>query len=546
MLPTSRSSLGLRLAVVLAALSLAGGLSGCGGGGGSPGFIDPSDPVGTCGGGGGPPVTITGRVLYERLVLSAAGLGPATETRPARHVDVEVRSAASGSCYGRTSTNALGDYTLTVQPPEGAAVEVVAFSRTLEAPGHDIVIHDALPPFSNTHSETNVFRHASAAFVAASTTVNFTVPYRRGALDRPSVGFGLLDIFVTCWDTLAAANATPPERAHGYTRVGNNGSLGTSYYNQATRSVAILGGASGLVDDSDTDYFDDGVAAHEFHHFVDSVISYSMSRGGAHGGELLEPNFAWSEGAATGFACLMLGTPAYIDTSKTDSTKSGTIVFNTSAENTISPDPAGIGDEFSVAEVVWDLGDGANDADTDGINASLTDLYAALKSFDPMVDGPYLGLFLQRVEAISGAVSQSAMTDFLVNGPENQQVSYPPAGEDIWPKPITLGGSGSGTLTGLVPNPSRALAASHWYQFTLAGPAVVQIRLMITPIAGSPNNLDIVLAANQLINYPIASSKNFGDSSEIINASLGAGTYILRVEANSIGGNHASYDLTID
>jgi len=495
-------------------------------------------------------VTISGVVSYERLVLTLGGLGPAAETRLARHVDVEIRSASSGACYGRGSTDAGGSYSLTVMPPAGESIEVVAFSRTLEAPNHDIFVHEALPPFSNTHAETNVFSYASAPFTATSQVINFRVPYYSGPANRPAIGFGLLDILVTCWDGLMAANAKPPERAHAYTLLGNNASLqNTSFYDHSVRSMALLGGAAGLPDDSDTDYFDDGVVAHEFMHFVDKLISHSMSRGGPHSGSLIEPNFSWGEGMATGFGCLLMGSPHYMDSRRTDASKPQTIAFYTNAENSLSVDPPGIGGEFTVAEVVWDCGDGALDADTDGINAPMSELFTALKSFDPATDGPYIGLFLTRLVAAAASMSTPGMADFLVNGPEDQQISFPPVGDDVWPKPITVGGvTAAGELTSVGdPFPCRGLFSSHWYQFTLAAPAVVSINLTVIGLPGTADNLDMYLSSNLNVNLTAASSTNAGDADESITVSLGAGTFILRVEAQCGGaGDRAQYVLEID
>ena len=101
------------------------GLTACGSSGGGDGL--PAGPsvtscggaFGPCGGGTGPAITIQGRILYERLIASAAGLGPGTETRPARYIDVEVRSAGGSTCFGRASTDANGDYALIVTPDAG-------------------------------------------------------------------------------------------------------------------------------------------------------------------------------------------------------------------------------------------------------------------------------------------------------------------------------------------------------------------------------------------------------------------------------------------
>ena len=302
--------------------------AGCGGGGGT--APQPPPTAGICGSGGGPLITVSGTILYERLVLSTAGLGPARQNRPARFVDVEVRAAGGGACYGRTSTNAAGGYSLVVDPPAGSSVEVTVFSRMLADPSRNLTAHDAIAPTFNAHSELNVFFYASGSFSAASQVVDFTVPYTACPPNRPSIGFGLLDTAITCWDRAAAASGTSLEAVHLYTRTGNNALLGNvSFYSHTARAISLLGGAAGLLDNSDTDYFDDAVVAHEFSHFADKVLAHSMSRGGAHGGELLEPNFSWSEGSATGFGCLLLSSPDYIDTTSTI----GQLLFRMSAEN---------------------------------------------------------------------------------------------------------------------------------------------------------------------------------------------------------------------
>jgi len=488
---------------------------------------------------------VSGTILYERLVLSAAGLGPARQTRPVRFVDVEVRLAGGGACYGRTSTNASGAYSLSVDPPLGSTVEVVVFSRMLADPTRNLMAHDALAPTFNAHSEVDGFSYASSSFPAASQVISFTVPYSSGPSNRPSIGFGALDTALTCWDQATAASGSALEPLHLYTKVGNNAQLGsTSFYSPTAHAISILGGAAGLPDNSDTDYFDEGVIAHEFSHFVDNVLSHSMSRGGTHGGELLEPNFSWSEGSATGFGCLLLGSPEYLDSTTTF----GSLLFHISAENVTALDPAGIGGEFTVAEILWDLGDGGGgpaDTDSDGVHAPLSDLYAALKSFSPATDGPYIGLFLDRLVALSASVSTATLSAFLSGPPENQGISYPLAGSDLWPTAFALGGADTGSLTSLVPNPSRALAASHWYQFTLPVGRVVSIDLTITPIPGSGDNLDLFLTTNEDVNLPLASSTHAGSANESISVSLAAGTYILRVQASGTS-NRAAYNLTLN
>ncbi len=334
----------------------------CGGGGGSTSPTPPPDD--DCVIGDGPEVTVQGLVAYERLVLSPAGLGPGIETRPARFVDVRVRLEGGGTCYGQTSTDAAGAYSLVVRPPEGSRLEVWVYSRTNLDVLRRIAVHDALPPSGEVHAETDNFRYASAAF--ASTTagpVDVVVPYGAGTYDRPSIGFGLLDTLVTCTESVRTTTGRFLPVCHAYTQLGNNGATGTSYYVVEARALTFLGGAAGQLDTTDTDYFDDAVVAHEFGHFLEFNLAHTLTRAGPHAGQELEPNFSWSEGQATGFGCLCRGTPSYIDTWGTNG--NGTLI-QASAENWPQT-VRGIGGEETVAELVWDLGDGLDGIpDTDG------------------------------------------------------------------------------------------------------------------------------------------------------------------------------------
>lgn len=543
-----------RRTALLAALALAlGACGGGGGGGGSP------PPIGSgCAGAGGPPITISGVIQYQRLVLSPVGLGPALESRPARFVDVEVRQQGGGPCYGITSTDATGAYSIVVTPPASTALEVVAYAKTGQDPLRDLTAHEADPPFSNSHSDANVYAHVGGTHVAdGDGVVGFTVPYNPGhPTTRPSIGFGALDVMVTCWEGVRLATGLALPAVHVYTRLGNNAALGsTSFFRPGAWAIALLGGAAGNLDNSDTDYFDDAVIAHEFCHFVEEAISFSQSRGGSHAGAPIEPNFAWSEGQATGFGCLLLGTPLYRDTFTTNSSSPS---FGFSAENVVTPDPPGIGGELTVAEIVWDLGDGGagpTDTDGDGIALPLSELLAATLTFDPAADGVYLGLFLDRLVALSATLTAGQLAAFLAGPPENQGVSYPLAGADVWPTAIGLGDVALGQVDSLpanppnlsVKDPCRGLTSSAWYHLVLPQATTVRIDLDIQPVAGSGDNLDLFLTTNAQVFQAFAASTNSGATDEQIGPiTLAAGTWFIRVEANCGGsGNKADYVLTV-
>jgi hypothetical protein len=552
-MPTCSSRVVPVLALALALV----GLASCGGGSGGGGPVSP--PLPGCATGSGTPITISGLVRYQRLVLTTGGIGPATQFRPARFVDVEVLDAAGSTCWGRTSSNASGNYSIVVAPPDGSGLLVRAYSRTSADPSRNYTVHEADPPFSNSHNAANAFQHAVGGITASGNqTVNVTVPYSGSS--RPSIGFAVLDTMVTCLDQVATALGQSVGEAHAYTRLGNNAALGgVSFFRPSANALAIVGGAAGNLDDSDTDYFDDAVVAHELGHFVENALSHNMSRGGAHGSQPLEPAFAFSEGQATGFGNLLIRDPNYTDSTSTD----GGVFFTINVENvTGASDPDGIGGELTVAEIIWDLGDGGSgpaDGDADPVAAPLSAIYQALFSFEPTQDAPYIGLLLDRLVA-GGSVSQAQITALML-APENQGISYPTTGSDIWPIPIALGGSDAGTLDSLpaangLKNQCRGYTSSAWYRLDIAATTTVTIDLTISPIAGSGDNLDLFLTSNAAVNSAIAQSTNGGAAAEQIVRTLSPGRYIVRVEARFSGdcspgsttgtGNRAGYTLSIN
>lgn len=515
---------------------------GCGSGGG--GGTTAPKPLDDCIEGNGPEVVVTGSVTYQRLVLSPGGLGPALELRPARFVDVQVRIAGGGTCFGTGSTDASGAFAVPARPPPGSTLEVWAFSRTNQDPLRRVTVHDALPPSTNAHTDGDVFTWTSGSFPAGSAApVGLEIPYdRTSTTARPSMGFGTLDVLLTCSESIRVATGSAPPLCHAYTRLGNNGATGTSFYSHGARALTLLGGASGNLDGSDTDYFDDGVIAHEYHHFIEYHLSHTLTRGGSHAGEALEPNFSWSEGQATGFGCLHRRDPAYIDTYGT----SGAGVFISQSAEDWSQSVRGIGGEETVAELVWDLGDGGSGpTDTDGDVASLPlgALLSAYFDFDTASDAPYVGLLLDRLQA-AGSISTVDLATLLAT-PENQQITYPLVGDDVWPLPLTVPGLRVGTCDSTTGNRCRGLDASRWFGFTLASTQTLTFDLQVHDVAGSGNDLNLYLL--RASGTQLGSSFNgSGFDEQIGPLALEAGTYLVRVEANCLGaGNAAGFTLTV-
>ncbi len=493
--------------------------------------------------GDGPPVVIEGRVRYERLVLSQLGLGPALETRPAPYVDVQLRGANDGPCYAQTSADGDGAFAATVRAPDGSALRMWVLARTRYDPVRDLVVHHGVAPADGDHQDLDVFFHASEPFdPATTTTVDLVVPYRRdGPEDRPSIGFGILDVLGRCdgYVRAAAGGTLPP--CHAYTRVGNNGAIGTSFYDPVRGAINILGGAAGNPDGSDTDYFDDAVIAHEYGHFVEVNLVHTLSRAGEHGAGLVEPPLAWSEGQATAFGCLCRGDSRYVDTLTT----TGGAQFDTDIESAPHLDK-GIGSEETVADVLWDLGDGAGsiaDADGDGVGVPLERLYAAFLSFDPVWDAPYLGLFLQRLvdrgDADPGALSG------LLAFPEPRGVAFPLEGNDVWPAPLAPLDVVTDVVDATGANPCRAQEASRWYALDFAAPATLDVALDSLPVAGSGDGLEIALLSvdGRVLERRLADG---GATVRLGPMAFGPGRWIVRVSADCSGsGSRVGYRLTV-
>jgi hypothetical protein len=536
-------------ALLLAPLLLGGALGGCGGGGDSGGGGG-GPPLPGCSNGGGPTLTVTGSIGYERMTVSPVnGLSGTLVTLPVRFADIRIRAAGGGTCYGEASTDASGSYSITANPPANAQVEIAVLSLCNADPLRNVTVHNALPPGVNAHADADVFVFASPAFAATgSPSVGFTVPYNPSSTSsRPSIGFAVLDVLLTCSEAIRTGTGQIPPQCHAYTRLGNAGSTGTSFFDSGAQALTLLGGAAGALDTSDTDYFDDGVIAHEYGHFVEFAMSTTRNRGGAHAGEQLEPPFSWSEGAATGFGCLLRNSPLYVDTVRTSPFPPQ---ISSNAENWTPQLVRGIGGEETVTEIVWDLVDGQGgvpDSDSDAVATPFGPLYAQFLGYNPATTAPYIGTLLDRcVNALS--VPQGNVTT-LMGAPENQQISYPLTGNDVWPLPLAVPGMASGSansLAGANKNQCRGLPSSVWYTFTQGAAGQRTFTLTIGATAGNGDNLDLFL--ENPAGGVFAQSTNGGATTETIGPiNLAPGVYIVRVEADCAGaGNQATFTLTVN
>jgi len=100
---------------------------------------------------------------------------------------------------------------------------------------------------------------------------------------------------------------------------------------------------------------------HEFAHFLENNLYRTDSIGGPHAlGEKLDVRVAWSEGYATAFAGMALGTSLYRDSCYIGGQQDVCMNFDMEKNRSFSTDK-GYYNEISIFTILWDLYDGANE-----------------------------------------------------------------------------------------------------------------------------------------------------------------------------------------
>ncbi|MEO6362891.1 MAG: hypothetical protein ABIO71_06655, partial [Caldimonas sp.] len=179
----------------------------------------------------------------------------------------------------------------------------------------------------------------SAAFTpAVDTTQNLRAAsgWTAGAgytAPRAAGPFAILDVVYDAQakvQTVAPTATLPPLRL--FWSVNNRpvnpqslatGAIGTSFFTRDASGAAlyILGAAN-----TDTDEYDTHVVAHEFGHYLQSVVSRDDSIGGGHGSnDKLDMRVAFSEGWGNAWSGIALGGPLYVDSFGTNQLQSFSI-----------------------------------------------------------------------------------------------------------------------------------------------------------------------------------------------------------------------------
>jgi len=317
-------------------------------------------------------------------------------------------------------------------------------------------------------------------------------------------------------------------------------------------TIELLGGEPGRQIDTDTDEHDETIVLHEFGHFVFDVLTTDSSHGGGHPrGFLLDPGLAWEEGRATFFAAAVMKHPKYLDTIGVE--PAGSLRIHHDLERGAHDEPHGLGSEAGVAEVLWDLADGAGDlpdVDHDGVALGPGGILAAMEALrDEAGAFPSVSTFL-RFLVRTERVSEPDLRRVLVVGGHPRSL-LPDDDVSVWPRDLELPGVASGKIDSVTdPAPSggpsqpvNGIDAVHVYRFHLPEAGRIVAELKILGSGTEEDQTDVDLELRDLRANMIDSSRGMG-TREVIRRELAAGWYVLYVRDGGAGAKVA-YELRV-
>ncbi len=325
-----------------------------------------------CGGGGGdgsafPSTAVTGKVTYDYVPV-VAGNSPrldyaAIERRPARSVVIEATDASSQQVLARTTTNAAGDYAVSVPGGRPVFIRALAQMTSLGANATPFTVVD------NT-SQGAIWALDGASFGGGSvqsSVQNLHAPsgWTGSGYDNTQRAAGPFAILDTVHNAAEKIISVDPAVAfprldlnwspNNITAAGDlaSGQIGFTFFTSTNsngtvlRQIYVLGYVN-----NDTDEYDRHVVTHEFGHYLQSAFSRDDSIGGTHGGpdDRLDMRVAFAEGWGNGWSGIALDNPIYVDTNNLN--QSGGSTFNISDGDSSNP---GWFKEPSVEKMFWDF-----------------------------------------------------------------------------------------------------------------------------------------------------------------------------------------------
>jgi len=493
------------------------------------------------------PRTIRGVVRYEARQPTAQGTSRAVEARPARFVEIAAYDAA-GARVGACAADGGGAFTCAV-PAVTKSLGFVAHARN---DGADV---SCTPdPDQRRFHELRVDVPAGAQDLAL--TISDADPAGTG---------GAFHIVDTVLRGIEAAKrwtgaSLPPLVVYW----GRGVTTEWSYYRGERPAgsgryvLELLGGQRGRHTTTDTDEHDEAIILHEVGHFVMDRLSTNSSPGGTHPSNvLIDPGLAWEEGRATWFAAAVRRDSRYEDTLGVE--PGGSLRVNHDLEH--SGGPRGNGAESSVADVLWDLTDGADgyaDRDRDGVALGPEAVLRAMVDMNRS-DGafPCLTSFLEFVTArqtlAGGATREPLLTPDAVAAmlratrePDALMVRSPDA---RWPLDLSLPGVATDKVDGLTSpapsggarRPENGYDALRVYRVQVTARAWLGLELRIQGSGRPSDHTDLDLELRDMRGEVIAAARGEADR-ETLSRLVQPGWYIVYVRDGG-GGNRANFEL---
>jgi hypothetical protein len=352
---------------------------------------------------------------------------------------------------------------------------------------------------------------------------------------RPAGAFHIVRVAAKAADFVqtATGEALPAIELFWYS--GNASAQLTSYFIIApdgTPSIYILGGVKDFISMSDTDEYDVAVLTHEFGHFVQYSLGVDASPGGRHGGEMLVPNLAFSEGFANWFCCAGADREEYRDTLGVGDRGYMRLAFRPERIWWRVPVVCGIGSEESVTEILWDMTDGVYprpDRDNDGVCIGPDRVLAAVQGFDPDWDFTSIQTLFRELTQ-QGSLGVSTLQGLLLL-PQPQAMTYPPAQDQVFPRVLEDRADDFidamsayrpaapdwrfwlAASEGNPPNPRCGFNSRRYFAFSVATPKQVTLRLEIEGSGKEPEDLDLYLL--DTTHEVQVSSRGYGPVEEI-------------------------------
>jgi K319L-like, PKD domain len=314
---------------------------------------------------------VTGRISFMRVPFSAqlnVGLNYSSpQNQPARGVVVRALDAGTQAVLATGTTDANGDYSLTVASNTDINIQVVAqMQRTGALPNWNFTVAD-LDVNTTPYAYTN-----SASFNSdAGAGHNILIPSGFNASGgvtgtRASAPFAILDTIYQSYQLVlsAAPNANFPALIVDWA-ANNTPEEGTFFTGAAPQHIALTADVT-----ADTDEFDQHVIAHEFGHYIEHNFSRADNIGGAHAiGDKLDIRVAFGEGFGYAFGAIVLNDPVTRDSFVDDACPGDQCSSTFNVETNPPTSPPGVNGDYgcwcsesSVWSILWDLYDNSVDA----------------------------------------------------------------------------------------------------------------------------------------------------------------------------------------